>query len=75
MSLLLYQKVILLEIFNSVDIEKLSKKSHIEELSKITHLLSSTQQNLELAGSLLEEIEARVTNIEKKLGMESDDIL
>ena len=75
MSLLLYQKVILLEIFNSVDIEKLSKKSHIEELSKITQSLSNTQQNLELAGSLLEEIEARVANIEKKLDMESDDTL
>ena len=75
MSLLLYWKVILLESTDNVDIEKLSKKSHIEELSKITQSLSNTQQNLELAGSLLEEIEARVTNIEKKLGMESDDIL
>ena len=64
-----------MERVNGVDIEKLSKKSHVEELSKITHLLSSTQQNLELAGSLLEEIESRVTNIEKKLGMDNEDIL
>lgn len=64
-----------MERVNGVDIEKLSKKSHVEELSKITHLLSSTQQNLELAGSLLGEIESRVTNIEKKLGMDNEDIL
>ena len=41
-----------MESTDNVDIEKLSKKSHIEELSKITQSLSNTQQNLELAGSL-----------------------
>lgn len=57
--------------YHLIDIEKLSKKSHVEELSKITRLLSSTEQNLDLAGTLLENIESRVKRIEEQLGLET----
>lgn len=66
-------KVLLFLIIHNIDIEKISKKSHVEELSKTTNLLSSIQQNLELAGSLLVQIESRVTGIEKKLGLDKED--
>lgn len=66
-------KVLLFLFIHNIDIEKISKKSHVEELSKTTNLLSSIQQNLELAGSLLVQIESRVTGIEKKLGLDKED--
>ena len=71
MNSLLSSKVIEVFSYHLIDIEKLSKKSHVEELSKITRLLSSTEQNLDLAGTLLENIESRVKRIEEQLGLET----
>ena len=49
----------------------MSTKLHIEELSKITTALSKTQENLELAGNLINQIEKRVTSIEARVGIKN----
>ncbi|KAK8823317.1 hypothetical protein WA577_002238 [Blastocystis sp. JDR] len=69
------QKALLAE-FSSLtdDINKLSKKAHIDELTRIVRCLTETQQNLESAGSLLQSIEKRVESIEKTLGVDDYDL-
>lgn len=53
---------------------KLSKKAHIDELTKAVRCLTETQQNLENTGALLQTIEKRVESIEKRLGFDDYDL-
>lgn len=54
--------------------ETLTKKAHTEELSKLTSCISQTRSNLEQISVLLKEIEARVDAVEKKVGLDDDDL-
>ena len=57
-----------------VDIDKLSSKSHIDELTKLTNLLKGTRTNLEAVGTILRKIETRIETIEKVVGIDDYDL-
>ena len=63
-----------IQIRSHVDIEKLAKKSHTEELAKLVQNLSKTRENLEQMGAILKEVEERVDVMEKKVGLDDDEV-
>ena len=56
------------------DIDKLSSKAHIEELTRITRTLLDTRTNLESVGVILQKIEKRIESIEKQVGIDDYDL-
>lgn len=53
--------------------ESLAKQAHTEELSKLVKCLSQTRANLGQIGELLKDVETRIDEVEKKVGLDDDD--
>ncbi|KAK8791234.1 hypothetical protein WA171_002183 [Blastocystis sp. BT1] len=56
------------------DMESLAKQAHTEELSKLVKCLSQTRANLGQIGELLKDVETRIDEVEKKVGLDDDDL-
>lgn len=54
--------------------ESLAKQAHTEELSKLVKCLSETRVNLGQIGELLKDVETRIDAVEKKVGLDDDDL-
>ena len=54
--------------------ESLAKQAHTEELSKLVKCLSETRANLGQIGELLKDVETRIDGVEKKVGLDDDDL-
>ena len=54
--------------------ESLAKQAHTEELSKLVKCLSQTRANLGQIGELLKDVETRIDDVEKKVGLDDDDL-
>lgn len=54
--------------------ESLAKQAHTEELSKLVKCLSQTRANLGQIGELLKDVETRIDEVEKKVGLDDDDL-
>ena len=54
--------------------ESLAKQAHTEELSKLVKCLSQTRANLCQIGELLKDVETRIDEVEKKVGLDDDDL-
>lgn len=54
--------------------EALAKQAHTEELSKLVKCLSETRMNLGQIGELLKDVEIRIDTVEKKVGLDDDDL-
>lgn len=63
-----------IQIISHVDMENLAKKSHTEELAKLVQNLLETRENLGQIGAILKEVEERVEVMEKKVGLDDDEL-
>ena len=57
-----------------LDLETMAKKTHTDELSKLVQNLTNTRSNLSQIGTILKAVEERIDVIEKKIGLDDDDL-
>ena len=52
----------------------MAKKAHTDELSKLVQNITNTRSNLSQIGNILKVVEERIDSIEKKIGLDDDDL-